>query len=165
VGPFTPVALSEEHDRTAFDCGEPSLTRYLTNESLAAHDSGETRTHVWLDEGCVVGYFTVALTQVTPGDMPRALRIGRGKSIPGYLLAKLALDSSLRGKHLGPDLLLDALSTIVRAADAVGGRVIVVDSLENNKVHAFYTAAEFTPLEGSYRLWMKVSTARGALGA
>jgi GNAT superfamily N-acetyltransferase len=99
-------------------------------------------------------------TMVVYGELPKSIRLGGSKSIPGYLLAKLGLDRSLRGRGLGADLLLDALAMVVRAADAAGGRVIVVDSLPIAKVHDFYCSADFRPLPGSYRLWMKTSTAR-----
>ena len=158
------AALSGEHSISAFACGEKSIDDYLANEALAAQESGEARTHVWLDgeSDAVVGYFTLMPTTVVYNDLPKSIRLGGTKSIPGYLLAKLGLDRSLRGRGLGPDLLLDALATVVRAADAAGGRVIVVDSLPNDKVHRFYCSADFMPLQSSYRLWMKTATARDA---
>lgn len=157
--------ITEEHDLAAFDCGEASLDNYLRREARSAHASGETRTHVWAapETGKVLAYFTLMPTMVVSADLPRSFRLSGRKQMPGYLIAKLALDASLRGKGLGPELLLDALATVVTAADAVGGRVIVVDSLEDNKVHAFYLRADFIAIDGSYRLWMSVATAREAL--
>lgn len=164
MNPYQLAGLGNEHDLSSFDCGEDSLNRYLINEAWAAQRSGESRTHVWLDDrSAVCAYFTVMLTTVVPDDLPRSARIGSHKHIPGYRLAKLALAVPLRGKGLGPDLLVDALGVIVSAADAVGGRVIVVDSLQNTKVHNFYCSADFQPLEGSYTLWMPLESARSAL--
>ncbi len=157
--------LDEKHDVSSFDCGEGSLSNYLRSEAQNAQASGEARTHVWLDaDDRVVAYFTLMITRVKKNDLPRQLGIGRA-DIPGFLLAKLAVASDLRGRGLGPDLLLDALSTIVRGADAVGGRVIVVDALPHEKVHAFYASADFKEIPGSYTLWMKVSTAREVVAA
>ena len=162
----TLAELTDRHDISGFRCGETSIDRYLANEALSAQASGEARTHVWLGgaEPRVLGYFTIMPTMVEAKDLPRAAWIGRDKQIPGYLIAKLGLDQSLRRKGLGTDLLVDALTTVVRAADAAGGRVIVVDTLQDNKVHDFYCAADFLPIDGTYRVWMKVSTAREAVG-
>ena len=162
--PYPLVALSDEHDASKFDCGEDSLTRYLRHEAHSAQASGEARTHIWVDGARVVAYFTVMLHDIADRELPRSARLKGHRTIPGYLLAKLALDQSLRGQALGKTLLIDSLASIVRAADAVGGRVIVVDSLEDNRVHAFYCSADFNEIPGSYRLWMKVATARDALG-
>lgn len=164
------TALCERHDVSSFHCGEPSIDRYLVNEAMAAQAAGTARTHVWVpsQDGAgdeVAAYFTLAPTMIQPNDLPLAARLSDRRPIPGYLLAKLGLTESLRGRHLGADLLLDAIGMAVRAADAAGGRVLVVDSLENNKVHAFYRAADFIEIASSYRLWMKISTARAALTA
>lgn len=61
-------------------------------------------------------------------------------------------------------LLRDALETIVRIADAGGGKVIVVNA-DNPGLLGFYTRNGFktTGIEGDLALFVKVSTARAAL--
>jgi hypothetical protein len=44
-------------------------------------------------------------------------------------LAKLALDQRLHGEGLGSELLVHALTTIIGAARAAGGRLVVVEPL------------------------------------
>lgn len=161
-------ALSNEHDISAFACGEESLDRWLSNEALAAQRSWASRTHVWTDSGApeVLAYFTILPTTVVPAGLSKR-QIGGGRgSIPGYLLAKLALHERLRGRtpRLGPGLLADALEMIGTAADAAGGRLIVVDTL-NDRAHAFYRRADFKPIPDTRRLVMRMSTARAALQA
>ena len=79
---------------------------------------------------------------------------------PGWLIAKLALDRSLRGGTWGRELLREAIEEIVRSADRGGGQVIVVDA-ENERVFDWYRAQGFlgTGID-NLRLFMKVSTAR-----
>lgn len=158
------VALTDEHDISDFSCGVDWLDRYLTNEASSAHASGATRTHVWLHEGtsAVCAYVTLMNVPISPSGLPKRVRGSFRESMPGYLIAKLALHQDLRRQGLGTDLLTDALTTIVRAADATGGRLIVVDAI-HDAPRALYKRADFTPIEGSNRLWMKVSTARAAL--
>lgn len=110
----------------------------------------------------VVAYYAVAPTRLARVDLPsRSLSAGYSQ-VPGYLIARLALDQSLHGRSLGSQLLLDALERIVGAAERAGGRLIAVDAVDE-AAHAFYRRHDFQALEGSRRLVMKVSTARSAL--
>jgi hypothetical protein len=160
-------ALSDEHDISAFACGEESLNRWLSNEARAAQRSWLSRTHVWTELGAseVLAYFTILPTTIKPEGLSNKLHAGQG-ALPGYLLAKLALHERLRGAtpKLGPRLLVAALEMIGTAADAAGGRLIVVDAL-NERAHAFYRRADFRPIPATQRLVMRMSTARAALQA
>lgn len=157
--------LSDGHDISAFACGEESLDRWLSREALAAQKSWVSRTHVWTEAKApeVLAYFTILPTTVEPAGLSLRNRAGQVGAVPGYLLAKLALHARLRGgtPKLGPELLIDALETIGTAADAAGGRLIVVDAL-NDKAHAFYRRADFIPIPGTHRLVMRMATARSA---
>ena len=157
--------LTDEHDVSSFECGEESMDAWLRNAARTGQRSGMSQTHVWArPDRTVCGYFSIAPTSVIPDGLSTRER-GRGdKPLPGYLLAKLALASDLRGQSppIGPLLLIDALTTIVEAADRVGGRLVVVDAL-NEAAHRFYQSADFRPIEGTNRLVAKVSTVRSAL--
>jgi GNAT superfamily N-acetyltransferase len=79
--------------------------------------------------------------------------------IPGYLIARLAIDASLRGRGYGAQLLLDALGRVVAASEIGGGRLIVVDAVDDD-ARRFYEHFHFTPVGiRERRLVMKVSTA------
>lgn len=111
-----------------------------------------------------MAYFTVLPTTVMSDGLPKKLVADYPAGMPGFLLAKLALHVSLRGSEpkLGPELLADALRVLTSAADQVGGRVVVVDTA-NATAHAFYEALDFSSIDGSNRLVMKMSAARDAL--
>jgi hypothetical protein len=64
---------------------------------------------------------------------------------------------------LGSELLVDVLERIVAAARAGGGRLIVVDAIDD-EAHAFYRRHDFVPITGSMRLYLKVATAEAVLG-
>lgn len=165
---LTTECLTEQHDFSGFSCGVASLDSWLRNEAKAAHKSGASRTHVWTEPGgntAVRAYYTITPTTVVPEGLSGRQRGGLSGDVPGYLLAKLALAEELRGRdpRLGPDLLVDALHTILDAADAAGGRLIVVDTV-SEKAHRFYQSANFQPIRDSSRLVMRVATARAALG-
>lgn len=80
----------------------------------------------------------------------------------GYLIARLALDVSLHGRGRSAQLLLDALGGVVRAAEISGGRLIVVDAIDD-AAQQFYEHFGFIPVNNRPgRLVMKVSTVEAA---
>ena len=119
-----------------------------------------------LDEQDIVsGYFAIAPHVVKRDDLPR--RVGRGapREIPAILLAKLALRESLHGQGFGAELLVQALQKIVEIARAAGGKIVVVDAIDDVSVR-FYRHHHFEPLPArTHRLIMKMSTAARAIGA
>jgi GNAT superfamily N-acetyltransferase len=156
--------LADAHDLDSFDCGDRGLSDWLEDHGRHATRQG-TRTYVLAEHASnsVIGYFAVAPFLVEREQTPR--RIGRGapSRIPAILLAKLALDRRLHGEGLGAELLVHALTTILRAARAAGGRLVVVDAVDD-RAAAFYEAHDFEPLpDHPHRLAMKLSTAARAL--
>ncbi len=84
--------------------------------------------------------------------------------MPAILLAKLALDQSVQGQGLGSDLLVFAIRTIVEAARRAGGRLVIVDAIDD-AARCFYEHHDFVLLPGDdRRLVLKLSTAAKALG-
>lgn len=158
------VALGPDHEVGAFRCGKPPLDDWLHDQALRAQTAGTARTYVWTqaDSPQVLAYYSIAPTQVARAEVTRSLA-GGYTIIPGYLLARLALDEHLHGQGLGSELLVDALERIVEAARTGGGRLIVVDAIDD-EAHAFYRRHDFVPITGSMRLYLKVATAEAVLG-
>lgn len=153
-----------DHDLSEFACGNAELDEWLRRHARTATGQG-TRTYVLVDdEGSVVGYFAVAPHLLVRDDAPPRLARGAPQQIPAILLAKLALDTSAQGRGLGAELLIHALDTIIIAARRAGGRVVLVDAVDDD-ARAFYEHHDFQPLPGQHgRLVMKLSTAAKALG-
>ena len=162
---YVSAALGPDHEVGAFRCGKQPLDDWLQRQAHRAQAAGTARTYVWVQSGSgeVLAYFSIAPTQVARSEVPRSLT-GGYTLIPGYLLARLALDRRLQGQGLGSELLVDALERIVDAAQVGGGRLIVVDAMDD-EAHAFYRRHDFVAVDGTSRLYVKVATARAALGA
>jgi predicted GNAT family N-acyltransferase len=79
-----------------------------------------------------------------------------------YLLGRLALGRSLHGQGLVGQLLVDAIETICAAADRTGGRLIVVDPIDDAACD-FYRRYGFMSIEKSARLCLLISRARASL--
>jgi GNAT superfamily N-acetyltransferase len=157
--------LADSHSLEPFNCGHADLDKWLHEHARQAAPQG-TRTYVLVDgrAGAVVGYFALTPHLIERDEAPRRLARGAPRRIPAILLAKLALDERLHGQGLGAELLTHALATTVAAARSAGGRVVVVDAIDDNAA-AFYRAHDFQRLPGSpHRLVMKLSTAARALG-
>jgi GNAT superfamily N-acetyltransferase len=156
--------LTAGHDLDAFTCGRPTLDTWLREHAHRATRQG-TRTYLLIGERteAAVGYFAIAPHLIEREEAPR--RIGRGapQQIPAILLAKLALHERLHGQGLGAELLIHALTTIVTAARAAGGRIVIVDAIDDNAA-SFYRAHDFeqTPND-PLRLTLKLSTVAEAL--
>jgi len=157
--------LQTRHDLTAFDCGKEPLNTWLREQSVRAQDAGTARTYVWTAERSVIvrAYYSIAPTQVVRDGLSRS-QSGGYSMIPAYLVARLAIDRSLQGQGLGAELLVDAVARIVRAAGVGGGRLIVLDALDDSAAH-FYQRHDFKQVTGNpLRLIMTIATARAALG-
>ncbi|MHB8240463.1 MAG: GNAT family N-acetyltransferase [Solirubrobacteraceae bacterium] len=160
VEPFT-----AGHDLDEFDCGHDALNSWLRHHAERAAGQG-TRTYLLVEDatGDVVGYFSLVPHLLEREDAPPGIRRGAPQRIPAILLAKLALDKGLHGQGLGAELLIHALTTIVAAARAAGGRLVVVDAVDES-ASDFYRAHDFkTSSTDPLRLIMKLSTAARALG-
>lgn len=157
--------LADGHVLEHFVCGKASLDDWLKRHARDATGQG-TRTYVLVDSttGSVVGYCAIAPHLVEREAMPGKIGRGAPKQIPAILLAKLALDERFHGGGLGRELLVRTLELIVESAKKAGGRLVVVDAIDDEAA-AFYEYHDFKRLPNNrLRLVMKLSTAAKALG-
>ena len=164
---FESARLTDAHTLDGFDCGKESLNTWLIAHARRADSSGVAHVYVWtpLGEQKVSAYFAICPTEVVRNDDGVSGSMAGGYSrIPGYLIARLVIDKSLRGQGYGEQLLLDALGKAVAASEIGGGRLIVVDAIDD-EAQSFYEHYHFVPVRNrERRLVMKVSTAAKALG-
>lgn len=162
---YESLALSDHHDVASFDCGVSSLNGWLADHALRAQQAGTARTFVWVSAQApekIWAYFSLAPTEVTRDVLSRGQSSGY-TTVPGYLLARLAVHADLRGLGYGGQVLVDALSRAARAAEAGGGRLVVVDALDAAAA-SFYRHYDFTPVKGNpHRLVMKIANVRNLL--
>ncbi len=146
-----------------FACGNMTLDNWVRDAALTADAMGTARTYVWTDENVVVGYFSLCPHEVRRDELPSKLAHGAPHGIPAILLARLALDRSVHGQGLGASLLLDALARATSAIDIVGGRLIVVDAIDEPARHFYqHHGFRFAPSRPA-RLFRKASDVAAAL--
>ena len=159
---FGVEALGDHHDLGSFDCGVAELDEWLRLHARHATRHG-TRTFLLAHDEIVAGYFSVAPHLLERDSLPS--RIGRGspRRVPAILLAKLALDRRYHGQGLGADLLMRALGTMLVAARTAGGKLAVVDAIDDRAAD-FYERHDFIRLPGEpRRLVQKFSVIAAAL--
>lgn len=158
---FQSTRLLPGHDVSSFDCGAPALNQWLRSEANRAQQQGTARTTVWIDpNGLVAAFYSVCPTSVQRTGLPRSAS-GGNTVLPAYLLARLALDKQLQGRHLGAQLLVDALEQLDQATTRFGGRLVVVDAIDD-RAASFYENFGFHLISGSNRLYLTAASLHSA---
>ena len=138
-----PRKLTRADARERFDSGAPELDEWLARYSWQNQRANNAITCVTVLDRRVVGYYTIAVANVTSESAPVAVAKGAPRQVPCLLLARLAVDRSMQGHGLGRGLLVDALRRTVGLADSVGIRALLVHS-RDDAARGFYLAqAEF----------------------
>lgn len=137
--------LDGHHLVEAFDCGQDALNRYLIRFALANQRANSARTYVALDDGRVIGYYTLAVGAVAHAEAAARLVKGMARHpVPVMILARLAVDGAWQGRGIGAGLLKDAMRRTVQAADLAGIRALVVHAKDGN-ARAFHERFGFAP--------------------
>lgn len=160
----TPRPLSDKDDLTGFDSGEPSLDDWLRKRAVINQVTGASRCFVTCRQDRVVGYYALATGSVQRRGAGG--RIGRGmpEPVPVVLLARLAVDREEQGRALGGNLLRDAITRTVAAADIIGVRALLVHAL-HERARAFYLHHDFEPSPTDpLHLMLLINDARKIIG-
>ncbi len=161
---MTVERLNAGHRIDTFRCGNQELDSWLHQAALTADRAGTARVYLWLEPPGTVGYFALLPHQVRRADIPPGIGRGAPDTIPGYLLARLAVAEDLQGDGRGGELLALAIEKILDAIAIGGGRLIVVDAIDHAAA-GFYQHHGFKPTPADpTRLIMKASTAAASLG-
>jgi GNAT superfamily N-acetyltransferase len=149
VSELRPVAPldSKRHKTDDFDCGQPSLDRWLRAYARQSQRRDVARTFVVVNgDSRVVGYYTLVAAEVEHGAASPSVRAGvsRHFPIPVCLIARLTVDKSWQRRGLGRDLLRDAMRRALAASDQIGIRAIAVDAIDEQAAD-FYRQHAFEP--------------------
>lgn len=118
---------------------QAELDEWLKQRDLKNQALDAARTFVICKTGTkqVAGFYSLATGSVNHTQAIGNLRRNMPDPIPVIILARLAVDVSLRGNGLGADLLHDAVLRCYRVAENIGVRAIMVHAL-TEEAKAFY---------------------------
>lgn len=161
---FVSEQLAIRHSLSGFNSGVAALDAWLIDHAAHAQAMRKAQTFIWHGgDDRVVGYFSLAAHLLVRSDLPKKIGRGSPATIPAVLLARLALASGLHGEGLGGELLWDALTRAVAAAEIAAARVVVVDAIDGEAAR-FYRHHGFTPIpDNPNRLVQKISDIAAAL--
>ena len=159
--------ISRKHDRDAFDCGEDALNEFLRRYARKSHDLGAAKTFLAIDDGdnkAILAFYSLSPASVEYARTPEIVKRGLARhDVPGFRLARLAVDRKLHGQGIGGQLLLAAGRRCLMAAAEVGGGVLVIDA-KNERVAGWYASYGAVPLlDAPLSLLLPLATMEAAL--
>ena len=159
--------ISRKYDRGSFDCGDEALSEYLRRYARKSHERGGAKTFLAIDDAdskTILGFYSLSPASVDYARTPEMVRRGLARhEVPGFRLARLAVDRRLQGQGLGGQLLLAAGRRCLLAAAEVGGVVLVIDA-KNERVAGWYASYGAVPLlDAPLTLVLPLATIEAAL--
>ncbi|MEX0831433.1 MAG: GNAT family N-acetyltransferase [Nitriliruptoraceae bacterium] len=156
--------LDPTHELAGFTSGNSELDAWLATSALHAQRMHTARVYVDVEGDRIVGYFAIAPYLVARSEVPSSIGRGSPQVIPSFLLARLAISVSNQGKGHGGELLVTAIETMLSVMKTGGGRLLVVDAIDDAAI-SFYSHHGFKALpDNPQRMFLKASTAAAALG-
>ena len=145
---FVCEVLGDAHDASTFTSTQATLDDWLRKSARDSDGRNLTRTYVWhRGENMVVAYYTLMPHFIEREVLTKKQARGLPNRISCYLIARLALDTSLHGQRLGSQLLASALRRAAVGARDLGGRYVIVDAIDDAAA-SFYRHHGFEPIPG-----------------
>src|SRR5271155_4013471 len=114
-----------------------------------AYDLGGAKTFLAIDDGdnkTIIGFYSLSPASVGYARTPEIVKRGLARhDVPGFRLARLAVDRKLQGQGIGGQLLLAAGRRCLRAAAEGGGVVLGIDA-KSERVAGWYASYGAVPL-------------------
>ena len=147
--PWHEEPIDKKQDREAFDCGEEALSEFLRRYARKSHDLGGAKTFLAIDDAgnrTILGIYSLSPASVHYARTPEIVRRGLTRhDVPGFRLARLAVDRRFQGRGIGGQLLFAAGRRCLLASAEVGGVVLVIDA-KNERAAGWYAGYGAVPL-------------------
>ena len=125
------------------------MNEFLRRYARKSHDRGGAKTFLAIDNAdskTILGFYSLSPASVEYARMPEIVRQGLSRhDVPGFRLARLAVDRRFQARGIGGQLLLAAGRRCLLAAAEVGGVVLVIDA-KNESVARWYASYGAVPL-------------------
>lgn len=151
--------LAAHHQRGGFDCGNPELNQFLSQQAgqLARKNFCKTYVAVANDGVVVLGFVSISVGQAKTKQLPPKLKLPRYPA-PILRIGRLAVDQKQQGQGIGQRLMSFALQMALDFSQQVGLYAIVVDA-KYEQACKFYETLGFTAtLDDPLCLYLPVVT-------
>lgn len=143
-------AIARSHNRKDFDCGVVEMNTFLQRFARQGHEQNAVKTYCAIADDApnrILGYYSLAPASVEHDAVPVAMTKGMARhNVPGFLLARLAVDKSVAGRGLGGQLLLAAALRSIRVTAEVGGVLMIIDAM-SDRAARWYASYGAEPLK------------------
>jgi len=156
--------LLDEHDEEkvktlldTFSCSKNSdVENFLKNSAILFEKLNKSRTYLIFKKGTadILAYFTLTISikivdeNVSKKTLKRLNGMSKEKKeFPVYLIGQLGKNDKFWNEIEGKEILQEAIDTRCNANELVGGRVILVETLNNEKLIKFYEGNGFKILQ------------------
>ena len=144
-----------------FNCQDVEVEKFLKKQALEFDKRNKSRTYLLIDgnndnEIVIWGYYTLTLKSLK---FNKELSNSKVKKIDGFrsdaveaesiLIGQLGKDFKYKDKISGSDILDFAVDDIYEVHKKVGGRIVFLECLDNEKVVNFYQNNGFVFLQKS----------------
>ncbi len=169
IPPWHEEAITKQHNRQLFDCGDVALNEFLRRYARQTHEQGGAKTFVAVtDENPtnILGFYSLSPASVEFAHTPAVIQRGLARhDVPVFRLGRLAVDRTMQRQGLGGQLLLAAGRRCLRASQEVGGVAMLIDA-KTEAVANWYVSYGALPLpESPLSLLLPLRTIRQALEA
>jgi len=152
--------ISKSHNRQEFKCKKHSLTEYLLRHARRNDEKNISKTFVAVNnENRILAYYSLCTSSIEFEELPDNLSRKLPRyPVPAALITRLAVESSLEGHGLGPELLVDALKQILSVSKKLAIKVVLVDAIDE-EAKGFYLHYGFIELPGhDLKLFLPIET-------
>jgi GNAT superfamily N-acetyltransferase len=108
IPPWREEAIGRKHDRDSFDCGDAALNEFLQRHARRSHELGGAKTFAAVDgrDGkTILAFYSLSPASLEYARTPEIIKRGLGRyEVPGFRLARLAVDLKFQGAGLGGQL-------------------------------------------------------------
>ena len=159
--------IGKQHDRAAFDCGDPDLNLYLQKFARQNHESGGAKCFIAAPSDAlarVLGFYTLSPASIEYSRTPALAKKGLARyDVPVFRLGRLAVDRTVQGRGLGGALLLRAADRCIRVAQDVGGVALLIDAKNDRAARWYESYGALRMNDAPLSLVLPLATAADAL--
>ncbi|EJE3859655.1 N-acetyltransferase [Escherichia coli] len=155
--------ITQQHNRKLFDCGNHELNQFLQQQARQKTVKHIAKTYVACRNSApanIIGYHTLSGYSVIIPPVSREYK-NYPHPLNAVKLARLAVDRSNQGEHLGEKLLIDAIYRTVLVAEQISAIGLFVDPL-TPKVMPFYEQYGFLKADcgdkSRTEMWLPIKT-------
>jgi GNAT superfamily N-acetyltransferase len=135
------------HDRSSFDCGEPTLDEWLRRYAGQNRRGNTAATWVVVDGAdVVVAYASLSMAAIDRTAAAAPLAKGAPNPIPALLLGRLAVDRRHAGLGLGTSLVAHVLATATELNERAACRSVIVTAI-NESSRSWWESLGFAALD------------------